>query len=146
VRDNLRVKDVRLGKGDDVRRFVVCHNPAEAERDKAERDSQLARLETELAATEQMRRKAKTNKQGEAHIRTECTLRDHPALSRYLRLTSTGRLLADPGKITAEERLDGKYLLSSSDPDLTAEEIARGYNNLREAERSFRDLNRSYPR
>jgi hypothetical protein len=43
-------------------------------------------------------------------------------------------------KVAAEERLDGKYLLSSSDPDLTAEEIALGYKNLREAERSFRDL------
>jgi hypothetical protein len=42
--------------------------------------------------------------------------------------------------VAAEERLDGKYLLSSSDPDLSAEEIALGYKNLREAERSFRDL------
>ena len=40
VRDNLRVKDVRLGDGDSAKRFVVCHNPAEAERDKAERDAQ----------------------------------------------------------------------------------------------------------
>ena len=42
--------------------------------------------------------------------------------------------------MAAEERLDGKYLLSSSDPDLSAEDIALGYKNLREAERSFRDL------
>ena len=44
VRDNLRVKDVRLGAGDTIERFVVCHNPAEAARDKAERDAQIARL------------------------------------------------------------------------------------------------------
>jgi Transposase DDE domain len=140
VRDNLRVKDVRLGDGDAVRRFVVCHNPAEAERDKAERDAQLARLEAELARIEAMRRKAKTTKKREAHTRAECALRDHPTLSRYLRQTASGRLQIDRGKIAAEERLDGKYLLSSSDPDLTAEEIALGYKNLREAERSFRDL------
>lgn len=140
VRDNLRVKDVRLGDGDTVRRFVVCHNPAEAERDKAERDSQIARLEAELARIEAMRRKAKSTNKREAHIRAECALRDHPTLSRYLRQTPTGRLLIDRAKVAAEERLDGKYLLSSSDPDLSAEEIALGYKNLREAERSFRDL------
>jgi hypothetical protein len=140
VRDNLRVKDVRLGEGDAVRRFVVCHNPAEAERDKAERDRQIARLEAELARIEQVRRKAKTTKARAAHTRAECALRDHPTLSRYLRQTASGRLLIDRGKLAAEERLDGKYLLSSSDPDLSAEEIALGYKNLREAERSFRDL------
>jgi transposase len=140
VRDNLRVKDVRLGEGDSARRFVVCHNPAEAERDKAERDAQIARLEAELARIEQARRKAKTAKTREAHTRAECVLRDHPTLSRYLRQTTTGRLLIDRRKLAAEERLDGKYLLSSSDPDLSAEAIALGYKNLREAERSFRDL------
>jgi DDE family transposase len=140
VRDNLRVKDVRLGVGDTTKRFVVCHNPAEAERDKAERDAQLARLEAELARIETARRKAKTDKQHAAHTRAECALRDHPTLSRYLKQTKTGRLLIDRLKVAAEERLDGKYLLSSSDPDLTAEEIALGYKNLREAERSFRDL------
>jgi hypothetical protein len=140
VRDNLRVKDVRLGEGDKQRRFVVCHNPAEAERDKAERDARIARLEAELARIEAMRRKAKASKKREAHTRAECALRDHPTLSRYLRQTPSGCLLIDRRKIAAEERLDGKYLLSSSDPDLTAEEIALGYKNLREAERSFRDL------
>lgn len=140
VRDNLRVKDVRLGDGDDQKRFVVCHNPAEAERDKAERDAQLARFEAELARIEAARRKAKTSKAREAHTRAECALRDHPTLSRYLRQTTSGRLVIDRRKVAAEERLDGKYLLSSSDPDLTAEEIALGYQNLREAERSFRDL------
>lgn len=140
VRDNLRVKDVRLGEGDHQKRFVVCHNPAEAERDKAERDSQIARLEAELTRIEAMRRKAKSSKKREAHTRAECALRDHPTLSRYLRQTAGGRLLIDRRKVAAEERLDGKYLLSSSDPDLSAEEIALGYKNLREAERSFRDL------
>ncbi len=42
--------------------------------------------------------------------------------------------------MTAEARLDGKYLLSTSDPDLSAEDVALGYKNLLEAERGFRDL------
>ena len=140
VRDNLRVKDVRIGDGDRQKRFVVCHNPAEAARDKAERDQQIARLEDELQRIETARAKAKTAKAQAAHTRAECALRDHPTLSRYLPQTTSGRLQIDRSKIAAEERLDGKYLLSSSDPDLSAEEIALGYKNLREAERSFRDL------
>lgn len=40
----------------------------------------------------------------------------------------------------AEERLDGKFLLSTSDPDLSPEDVALGYKNLLEAERAFRDL------
>jgi hypothetical protein len=120
VRDNLRVKDVRRGKGDDIRRIVVRHNPAEVER-----DSQLARLEAELARTEQMRRTAKTNKQGEAHIRTACTLRDHPTLSRHPRQTSTGKAAGRPGQDHSRRRLDGKCLLSFSDPDLSPRRRSR---------------------
>jgi hypothetical protein len=70
----------------------------------------------------------------------ECALREHPALGRWLRQTPAGRLVLDKAKIAAETRLDGKYLLSTSDPDLSAEDIALGYKNLLEAERGFRDL------
>jgi hypothetical protein len=57
-----------------------------------------------------------------------------------LRQTPTGRLVIDAKKIKAEERLDGKYLLSTSDPDLPAEDVALGYKNLLKAERGFRDM------
>ena len=76
---------------------------------------------------------------GKQHLRGECALRDHPTLSRYLRQTRRG-LTLDRAKIAAEERLDGKYLLTTSDPTLSAEDVALGYKQLIEAERSFRDL------
>ncbi len=62
------------------------------------------------------------------------------ALGRYLRQTPTGRLRIDRAKINAKAKLDGKFLLSTSDPDLSAEDVALGYKNLLEAERGFRDL------
>jgi len=65
---------------------------------------------------------------------------EHTALGRRLRQTPSGRLVIDKAEITAEARLDGKYLLSNSDPDLSAEDVALGYKNLLEAERGFRDL------
>ena len=140
VRDNLRVKEVRIGEGDAAKRFIICHNPAEAEREKAQREDTIARLQAELQRIGAQRAKAKSAKAAEAHTRAECALRDHPSLGRYLRQGPSGRLRIDRGKIAAEEKLDGKFLLSTSDPDLSAEDVALGYKNLLEAERGFRDL------
>jgi hypothetical protein len=67
-------------------------------------------------------------------MRTECALRDHPALVRYLRQTPSGRLHIDRSKIAGKERLDGKFLFFTSRPDLSAEDVALGYKNLLEAE------------
>jgi transposase len=140
VRDNLRVKEVRVGDGDAAVRYVVCHNPAEAERDRLHREQQVERIEAELARLAEQRQRATTKAEREQHLRGECALRDHPTLSRYLRQTKGGRLALDRNRITAEERLDGKYLLTTSDASLSAEDVALGYKQLQEAERSFRDL------
>jgi transposase len=140
VRDNLRVKEVRIGEGDAAKRFVICHNPAEAEREKNTREETVHRLEAELERIQRQRAKAKSAKAFEAHTRAECALRDHPALGRYLRQTPSGRLRLDRTRIAAEAKLDGKFLLSTSDPDPSAEDVALGYKNLLEAERGFRDL------
>jgi transposase len=152
VRDNLRVKEVRVGQGDAARRFVLCHNPEQAERDRVQREQQLALVQQELERIAGLRAKAaaKAARAGRGrgrreegasdHLKAECALRDHPALGRWLRQTPGGRLVIDRAKVKAEERLDGKFLLSTSDPDLSAEDVALGYKNLLEAERAFRDL------
>jgi hypothetical protein len=146
VRDNLRVKEVTLD-GESGVRWIVCHNPHEAERDAARRTEALQRLSAELERIKTARvRDAARRKAGkkapadDVHVRAECALRDHPTLGRWLRQLPSGRLVLDRKKIAAEERLDGKYLLSTSDPDLSAEDVALGYKNLLEAERGFRDL------
>jgi transposase len=162
VRDNLRVKEVRLDSTPGVR-WIICHNPEEAEREAAQREAAIARITTELdrittartrareqartrrtatAMTAAARKKAERNAAQDeaAHVKAECALREHPALGRWLRQTPSGRLVLDKAKIAAETRLDGKYLLSTSDPDLSAEDVALGYKNLLEAERGFRDL------
>jgi len=46
----------------------------------------------------------------------------------------------DKAAIAAEARLDGKYLLRCSDPNLSAEDIALGYKQLIQVERGWRDL------
>jgi hypothetical protein len=155
VRDNLRVKEVRLDHDPD-RRWIICHNPVEAMRDKARRDDQLAAIADELAriatarAADARTAADKAGKQGRAqatapsdapHRKAECALRDHPSLGRWLKQhPTTGRLSIDRAKVATESRLDGKYLIATSDPDLSAEDVALGYKNLLEAERAFRTM------
>ncbi len=51
-----------------------------------------------------------------------------------------GRLVIDKRKVRAEEHLDGKFLLSSSDDHIEASEMARLYKSLLEVEEAWRDL------
>jgi hypothetical protein len=64
----------------------------------------------------------------------------NPGLHRYLRSTPGGLLRVDAAKIKAEENLDGKYLLRTSDPKLAAEDIATGYKQLLQVERGWREM------
>jgi transposase len=42
--------------------------------------------------------------------------------------------------VEREVHLDGKYLVRSSDPTLTTDEIALGYKQLLQVERGWRDM------
>src|SRR3954467_13459297 len=50
------------------------------------------------------------------------------------------RLRLDAKAIAAEAKLDGKFLLRSSDPHLSAEDIAVGYKQLLAVDRCLRDM------
>jgi hypothetical protein len=146
VKDNLRVKEVTVDEPDV--RFILCHNPEQADRDRTQREDAIARLDAELARIKHARdrdrtKKVSDQKAGAAHLKAECALRDHPTLGRWLRQQANGRLIINRAKIKQEERLDGKYLIATSDPHLSAEDTALGYKNLLEAERGFRDLKSS---
>lgn len=135
VRDNLRVKEVRVGSGDTARRFVVCHNPEEEAKDRARRERALERIKAELERIDRLR--ARSRREGTAHVRAECALRAHPSHARYLRQARAG---ACGSTAPPSARLDGKYLLETSDPEISAADVPLGYKNLLEAERCFRDL------
>jgi transposase len=131
-------------------RFIICHNPEQAERDRTQRQDAIARLEAELERIKQARKRdrKKTSattkaKADAAHTKAECALRDHPTLGRWLRQSPTRWLSLNRAKIKQEERLDGKYLIATSDAHISPEDTALGYKNLLEAERGFRDLKSS---
>jgi hypothetical protein len=134
VRENLEVKEVTSKNGSETRRFVLVRNPQQAARDRAERARLLERLEAEIEALNARRGSKKE------HTRRVCELQSHPGLSRYVRELQGGELRIDRSRVRDEERLDGKYLLSTTDPSLSAEDVALGYKQLAEVERSFRTL------
>ena len=129
VAGNLRVKEVRIS---DHERFVICHNPEAAERDAATRARLLARLKEMTDGSDRLSRDKRAELRG--------VISTKPGLNRYLRVTPGGLLRIDAAKIKAEENLDGKYLLRTSDPHLTAADIAAGYKQLLEVERGWRDM------
>ena len=130
VRDNLQVKEVRLG--DDSDRFIICYNPDQAERDAAIRARLVAQLGELIDGTDALT--------AAERARIEGALAGKPGLKRFLRVSPAGLLRIDKARIKAEENLDGKYLLRSSDPHLSAEDIALGYKQLLEVERGWRDM------
>jgi Transposase DDE domain len=129
VAGNLRVKEVRISEHE---RFVICHNPQQADRDAATRARLVAQLTELIAGTD----KLPTTKRAELRG----VISTKPGLHRYLRVTPSGLLRIDKAAIKAETSLDGKYLLRSSDPHLPAEDIALGYKQLLEVERGWRDM------
>jgi hypothetical protein len=129
VADNLRVKEVRIS---DAERFVVCYNPEQADRDAAVRDRLLAQLQETIAGSDKLSVTKRAELRG--------VISTKPGLHRYLRVTPGGLLRTDQRAVKAEQGLDGKYLLRSSDPHLSVEDIALGYKQLLQVERGWRDM------
>jgi hypothetical protein len=129
VSANLRVKEVKVSEHE---RFVVCHNPDAAERDAAVRANLVERLEAMIAGSDRLSPTKRSELRG--------VISTKPGLARFLRVTPGGLLRVDAVAVTADAKLDGKYLLRTSDPQLSTEDIALGYKQLLEVERGWRDM------
>ena len=132
VKDNLRVKEVIVGDGERRQRYVVCHNPDEATRQRKHREKLVGQLEVELASLLQ--------RKGKGHSKRACELRVSGRFGKYLRETSTGKLLIDRTAVTDAKRYDGKWVITSNDDTLTAEDLALGYKQLLRVEQCWRQL------
>jgi len=140
VAGNLRVKEVAVAPGGDgdgdegarAQRFVVCHNPEQADRDAAVRGRLVAHLEQLMAGSD-----AWTDRRRDEFVGS---LKSKPGLRRYLRRTNTGLLRVDAAAIKRESHLDGKWLLRTSDATLTPDDLAAAYKTLLQVERGWRDM------
>jgi transposase len=132
VDESLQVKDIRVGDGLDAQRFIMIRNLDAAKHDAHVRDRLVALLADRIEGSDALDADARAELRGR--------IREKPGLWRYLRVTSRGLLRVDRAKIAAEQRLDGKTLLRTSEMTVDAAEIARGYKSLLEVERGWRDL------
>jgi hypothetical protein len=129
VAENLRVKEVRISE---TERFVVCHNPEAADRDATIRADMLDKLRGLIDDTDRLPERKRAELRG--------VISTKPGLNRYLRVTGGGLLRIDQAAVAAEAKLDGKYLLRTSDPHLSAEDVALGYKQLAAIENAWRDM------
>lgn len=132
VAENLQVKEVVVGTGERRRRYVVCHNPQETERQRRHREQVLAELAAEL---ESLRARGDGG-----HSKRVCELRASGRYGRYVRLTRGGKPVIDTAKVKAAARLDGKFVVHSNDDTLSAEDMALGYKQLQRVEMAWRSL------
>jgi len=132
VAANLQVKEVLVGDGERRRRYVVCYNPEEAERQRRHRAQVLEELAAEL---DSLRHQA-----GDSHSKRVCALRASGRYGRYVRLTPTGKPVIDQARVKALARLDGKFVVHSNDDTLNAEDMALGYKQLQRVEEAWRTL------
>ena len=132
VRQGLRVKEVIVGDGERRRRYVIGHNPAEEARQREHRRKLLVELEAEL--------KTMQGRSDGKHSKRACELLTSSRFGRYLRETATGKLRVDRAAVADAKRYDGKWVITSNDDSLTAEDLALGYKQLLRVEACWRQL------
>ena len=129
---NLEVKEVVVGIGERRQRFVVCFNPEAAARDQQVRANLVAYLTTQIADSDEWTKSRRDELAGR--------LKTTPALWRLTRRLKDGRFRIDKAAIAKEAKLDGKWLLRTSDDSLTPTDLAHAYKQLLEVERGWRDM------
>ena len=116
VAENLKVKEVRHQE----KRYIVCLNEEEAERERKAREEMVGKLREKLARGGL---KALVRSRG---------------WRKYLRVSGVEAEI-DEGALKREARYDGKYVLLT-DTDLPAEEVALAYKGLWRVEAAFQEL------
>lgn len=117
IDEQLRIKQViRQGQ-----RYILCHNPLQAEHDRQAREAVLAHLKQRI-------------ERGQAK-----DLLRNRLVARYLKALPQGALVVDADAVKRAARYDGKYLLRTH-TDLDPEAVVRAYKDLWRVERAFRTL------
>ena len=128
IAPNLRAKEVIIGDGERRRRYILCLNEDEADRQKWRRADVLKALKAELQAMKK------------DHPKAACRLVASKRFGRYLSLDDKGRPYLDKDKVKRAEHLDGKFVLTTNDDTLSVADIALGYKGMWIIENCFRKM------
>jgi hypothetical protein len=110
----LKVKEVKV----DGRRYVVCVNEDEVQKDRADREAIVAGLREQLRAGDK-------------------SLVGNRGYRRFLKVQGPGHFAIDEAKIAEEARYDGTWVLRTS-TDFPAAEVALQFKRLWQVEQWFR--------
>jgi len=133
IKDNLHAKEVVVGEGERRRRYILCYNPKEAQRQKKHRAEIVAFLEKEL----------ERHPHRNATAQWAIELLASPRYKRYMTSTKGNKIRIDRGSIREAEKYDGKWVLETNDDTISLEDAACGYKGLMVIERCFRSLKRT---
>ncbi len=133
IKDNLQAKEVILGDGEMRKRYILCFNPKEAERQQKHRAKVLEILEKELARH--------PNKKATAQWAIE--LLASKRYKRYLTISKSNNIRIDRAKVRQAQKYDGKWVLETNDDTISMQDAASGYKGLMVIERCFRSLKRT---
>jgi hypothetical protein len=128
ITPNLRAKEVVIGQGERRRRYILCLNAEEAEREQRHRREILDLLQLEL------------DHLASDHPKAACRLVASKRFGPYLSLDAEGRPYIDRAKVRRAEQLDGKFVLTTNDDSLSAADIALGYKGMWIIEACFRKM------
>jgi transposase len=128
VTPSLRAKEVVLGEGERRRRYVLCLNEEEADKQRRHRAEVLEVLEAELASLKA------------DHPKAACRLIASRRFGPYLSRDDGGRPYLDREKVRRAEQLDGKFVLTTNDDTLSVADIALGYKGMWVIESCFRRM------
>lgn len=133
IKDNLHAKEVIVGDGERRRRYILCYNPKEAERQRKHREQIVALLEKEIEKHPNRKATAQWAIDLLASVRYK----------RYLTITKSNNIRIDRGSIREAEKYDGKWVVETNDDTISVEDAACGYKGLMVIERCFRSLKRT---
>ena len=133
IKDNLKAKEVIVGEGERRRRYILCYNPKEAERQKKHREEIVTLLEKEL----------EKHRSREATAQWAIDLLASHRYKRYLTIIKSKNIRIDRKSIREAEKYDGKWVLETNDDTISTEDAACGYKGLMIIERCFRTLKRT---
>jgi len=133
ITENLHAREVIVGDGELRRRYIVCYNPREAERQRKHREQVVRELERELD-------KHSDNK---ATAKWAIDLMASGRYKRYLTIDKRDRVRLDRQAVRGSAKFDGKWVLQTNDDTIGVEDAAAGYKGLLVIERCFRALKKT---
>jgi transposase len=134
IKDNLQAKEVIIGDGEMRKRYILCFNPKEAERQREHRAKVVEFLEKELA-----RHPSK-----KATAQWAIDLLASQRYKRYLTISKSNTIRIDRAKVREAQKYDGKWVLETNDDTISMQDAATGYKGLLVIERCFRSLKRTH--